>query len=105
VSAPGAGPAGKDAAVPVIESALRRLVLDALAAPPGLLDDPAARRSSLWELGIDSARFMLLLGRIEDDFGVSWGIDVPPEATASFDNLLGHVSRHGRSQDVLRVRP
>jgi acyl carrier protein len=105
VSAPGAGPAGEDARVPVVETALRRLLLEALAAPPDLLDDPAARRSSLWELGIDSATFMLLLGRIEDDFGVSWGIDVPPEAIASFDNLVSHVVRHGRSPDAPRVGP
>jgi Phosphopantetheine attachment site len=105
VSARGAGPAGGDAAVPVVEAALRRLVLDALAAPPELLDDPAARRVSLWELGIDSASFMALLGRIEDDFGVSWGIDVPPEATASFDNLVFHVARHGRSPAAPRVGP
>jgi len=105
VSAPAAGSAGEDAAVPVVEAGLRRLVLEALAAPPDLLDDPAARRSSLWELGIDSARFMMLLGRIEDDFGVSWGIDVPPEATASFDNLVGHVARHGRPPDGPGGRP
>ena len=105
MSAPGAGPAGEDAGVPVVEAALRRLVLDALAAPPDLLDGPAARRSSLWELGIDSASFMMLLGRIEDDFGVSWSIDVPPEATASFDNLVGHVVRHGRLPDAPRVGP
>ena len=88
-----------------LEARLRRLVLEALAAPPALLDDPAARRASLWELGIDSAGFMLLLGRVEDEFGVVWGIDVPPEATSSFDHLLDHVARHRRPATSGEVRP
>jgi acyl carrier protein len=103
VTAP--GDAGAAAPVePDVETRVRGLVLEALAAPPALLDDPAARRASLWELGIDSASFMLLLGRIEDEFGVSWGIDVPPEATSSFDHLLDHVARHRRRPGSGEVR-
>ncbi len=100
------GDAGAPAQVDAeLETRVRRLVLEALAAPPALLDDPAARRASLWELGIDSASFMLLLGRIEDEFGVAWGIDVPPEATSSVDHLLDHIARHRRPPAAGEVRP
>lgn len=55
------------------------------------LDEPGNRQASLWSLGLTSVGFIALLSAIEQRFGITWALDEPVEAFASFDALVDHV--------------
>ncbi|MGW5633653.1 hypothetical protein [Streptomyces sp. NPDC003832] len=74
---------------------LRGLLENAVGAPLPL-EDPAARTTSLWNLGLASAGFMRLLADVEDAFGIEWDLDQPTEAFSSYDALLAHITEHLR---------
>jgi acyl carrier protein len=48
---------------------------------------------SIRRLGLDSLGMLTFLVAVEDEFGIEWDDDVPPEVTASFEGVAAHVAK------------
>jgi acyl carrier protein len=46
---------------------------------------------SLRRLGLDSLAMLEFLVGVEDEFGLDWGDDVPPDTLASFSSIADHI--------------